>query len=261
VATVAAFWIVAGLAATTRVSGLALWLSIRMLMLPLAAVVAWQMWWLSKSVDSLSTRWRQFVLVTTVAAWCSLVQFPFTYPTYFAYVAPLVLLATIALAGVSGRPAPIFRAIALAGYCAVGAAMRPRIFPARDIEPGPRALLPPPKGGILISIDEATRYGELVRLLKMHARGPYMLATPDVPEVYFLSGLKNPTRTFFEGFDFPPTAPVDVLKKIDEFGITAVVINHHPQFSDTLSAALADSLVRRFPQTQSLGRLEVRWHE
>jgi serine/threonine protein kinase len=86
-------------------------------------------------------------------------------------------------------------------------------------------------------------------------------AAPDLPEVYFLSGLENPTRSFFEGYDYPLSSPRDVLKQIDEHRITAIVINHSPQFSFPLPPELEDSLVRRFPETKRFGSLEVRWQE
>jgi len=254
------FWIIADVAATSDLPGVLLWLSIRMLMLPLSVVVAWYICQAPRHEESRSIRSKQFVLVATVAAWCSLVQFPFTYPAYFAYVAPLVLLAAVALADVNGRPAPASRIVTLAGYCALAATMRPRIYPNRPVGPGPMTLLMPPKGGILVSADDANRYREVVALLKAHATGPYTLATPDLPEVYFLSGLRNPTGTFFEGFDFPPTPSTEILKTIDRNRITAIVINHRPPFSQRLAPGLEDSLGRRFPETQSLGQLEVRWH-
>ena len=68
-----------------------------------------------------------------------------------------------------------------------------------------------------------------------------------------------PTGTFFEGFDFPQTPPAEILRTIDAHRITAIVINHHPPFSQELAADLEDSLARRFPLAQSLGQLEVRW--
>jgi hypothetical protein len=52
---------------------------------------------------------------------------------------------------------------------------------------------------------------------------------------------------------------MDVLKQIDERGITSIVINHSPQFSSPLPPAAEDSLVRRFPETKRFGPLEVRW--
>ena len=85
--------------------------------------------------------------VVSGAAWCSLIQFPFTYPTYFAYVAPLVIVAAIALAEVNGRLSPTLRGITLAGYCAFAFIMRPRIYPERSVEPGPLSTLTPPRAG------------------------------------------------------------------------------------------------------------------
>jgi len=257
--TLLGLWILADVAAFSRLPGLFLWLSVRMLMLPLAILVAWHVLNLSTRTEAPSIRSRQLVLVASIAAWCSLVQFPFTYPTYFAYVAPLVIIAAIALAEVNGRVSPTLRAITLAGYCAFAVIMRPRIYPARSVEPGPLTALTPPRGGILVAPSDARHYQELVTLLNAHSRSRFTLAAPDLPEVYFLSDLNNPTRSFFESLDYPPTEPSDILKKIDEHGISAIVINHRPQFSAPVRADLEDSLIRRFPQTQSVGPFEVRW--
>ena len=254
-----ALWIVADMAAFSPLPGLFLWLSVRMLMLPLAILVAWHTLNLARRTEAPSTESRRLILVASIAAWCSLIQFPFTYATYFSYVAPLVIIATIGLAEVNGKLSPTLRVITLAGYCAFACIMRPRIYPERSVEPGPLTALTPPRGGILVAPSDARHYQELIALLTTHSRSHYTIATPDLPEVYFLSDLNNPTRSFFESLDYPATAASDVLKKIDEHGITVIVINHRPQFSAPVPADLEDSLGRRFPLEHSIGPLEVRW--
>jgi hypothetical protein len=254
-----AFWIAADVASFARVPGTLVWLSVRMLMLPLAALIALHLWDLSSSGEQASHQSRRLVLVTCVAAWCGLVQFPFAYQTYFAYVAPVVILAAMALAAVNRRPSPIIRLVTLSGYCVFALIMRRNIYPERLVDSGELAELRLPRGGILVPAGDALQYEAVAALLNEHSRSRFTLATPDLPEVYFLSGLENPTRTFFEGYDYPPSNPLDVLKKVDEHGITAIVINHHPVFSSPLPAALEDSLMQRFPEARSVGPFEVRW--
>jgi hypothetical protein len=199
--------------------------------------------------------------MTCVAAWCSLVEFPFASPIYFAYAAPLVIVTVMALADVTARPAPILRLATLGGYCVLALIMRPRVYPRPAMEPGPFTKMTLPRGGIAVSAVDAARYQDVVSLLSEHSRGRFTLATPDLPQIYFLSGLENPTHTFFEAYDYPPTSPLDILPKIDRYGITAIVINHEPVFSSALPAAVEDSLAHRFPEAQSVGPLEVRWRQ
>jgi hypothetical protein len=250
---------IADIAAANRLPGLLIWLSVRMLMLPLAVAVTWHVWGLSRSARWPSERTRQLVLVASVAAWCSLVQFPFAYPTYFAYAAPLVIATAISLSEVTHAIPRAFRLVALCAYGVFGLVVRSRIYPERSVNSEPVRELRISRGGIRVAASDADTYEQLVTLLKTHARGGFTLATPDAPEVYFLSGLMNPTPTFFEVFDDRPADAAEFLKQIDDHAITAIVINRHPQFSLPVSPDLRDSLIRRFRQGTSVGELDVRW--
>ena len=87
------------------------------------------------------------------------------------------------------------------------------------------------------------------------------MATPDCPEIYFLSGFRNPTRTFYEAFDEEPMTAARLLALIDRRGITVVVINLQPEFSPGLDARLVRALTDRFPHAATAGRFMVRWAE
>ena len=69
-------------------------------------------------------------------------------------------------------------------------------------------MLSPDRGGLRVGAEEQDEYERLVAELRAHASSGYMYATPDCPEVYFLSGLRNPTRTFFDFFDEPWAGPL-----------------------------------------------------
>ncbi|MGH7751588.1 MAG: hypothetical protein ACREN5_02130, partial [Gemmatimonadales bacterium] len=90
------------------------------------------------------------------------------------------------------------------------------------------------------------------------ARGGYTYAAPDCPEVYFLTGLRNPTRTIFEFLE--DTVDVErTLSAIEAAGVTAIAINRDPNFSGPLPAALEAALLERYPRQDSTGRFVVRW--
>ena len=96
-------------------------------------------------------------------------------------------------------------------------------------------------------------------LLQGHARGGFTYAAPDCPEIYFLSGLSNPTRALFD-FIEPRERSVDrVLPALTRVGVTAVVINREPEFSGRLPKDLDAELTTRFPQSEEVGRFTVRW--
>jgi hypothetical protein len=97
--------------------------------------------------------------------------------------------------------------------------------------------------------------------VRAHATGEYIWAGPDAPEVYFLSGKRNPTRTLFDFFDDPTERSARVLTAIDRHDVRAIVIHLGAAFSGPLPPALQDSLARRFPNADSAGSFQIRWRE
>lgn len=234
------------------------WLSVRMLVLPLSIIVAAR---IAKDTSNpeLEHRRDAMVLVTCVAAWCSLTQFPFGAPIYFSYVAPLVILAAVAVARVLDRPAPALGLPVIMSYAAFALAVRPQLYP-RKPELSPDAeRIDLPRGGIYVWPDEKTRYTTVVNLLHQHAGSPWILALPDVPEVYFLSGYKNPTHAIYDVFEDTTNRTMRVLTLAERHDVHTVVINRDPQVSLPIDGALNDSLARRFPESQTVGAFEVRW--
>ena len=116
------------------------------------------------------------------------------------------------------------------------------------------------RGGVDVPADQARSYGALVERLRAHARGGYTWASPDSPEVYFLSGLANPTRTLFEVFDDPPNRPDDVLRILDAHGVTAIVLGA-PSFSPPISPEMYAKLSARFPHAEDVGPFQLRWRD
>ena len=117
------------------------------------------------------------------------------------------------------------------------------------------------RGGLRVSAEDSEQYEELVAVLLRVAKGGFTYATPDCPEVYFLSGLRNPTRTMFDFFDDPEGRTGRILEALEQRQVTAIVLNLTPEFSPPPSPELAARLAARFPQRRDIGRFVVMWRE
>jgi len=117
-----------------------------------------------------------------------------------------------------------------------------------------------PRAGITMSPDDRIQYAQLVGLIQQANRGKrYIYAGPDCPEVYFLSGTSNPTRTLYEFLR--PARPSDTIRLLEQRGVDVVVINHAPGFSGPLNPTLARAFERRYPYSAVAGHFVVRWRE
>lgn len=202
---------------------------------------------------------RRLVLMGSVAAWCALVQFPFAPAVYFAFVAPLVILTFVAAAAITRTPSRQHQLVILVGYLAVGVVGRNVVYPSKP-QPGPYVTIPLARGLIRISRADSAEYSQVVALLRLHSRSHHTLALPDAPELYFLSELDNPTRMLYDVFaDSATDSSGRLMQLAHDNGITAIAINRQPKFSAPLSVALHDSLSRRFPESRTIGRFEIRW--
>jgi hypothetical protein len=204
------------------------------------------------------------MLLLSVTALCSLVQFPFASPIYFCYVAPLVALSALALV-CHLRPAATTVPMAVTAFYlafamwlvntsslyGMGTVYRPYFRTER--------LTPARGGGLEIPRVQAMGYNYVIPLLREHARGGYTWASPDCPEIYFLSGLRNPTRSLFEFFEDSTGHTERVLHALDARGVTAIVMNRTPGFSPDISDELAGALAQRYPVAERVGNFLVRW--
>jgi hypothetical protein len=129
----------------------------------------------------------------------------------------------------------------------------------RYLAPIPSQPLALPRGGIDVPNHMAPGYRALVTVLQRHARGGYTWASPDCPEIYFLSGLRNPTRSVFDFFDDPHQRTERVLEALDRHKVTAVALNRHPVFSAPFPPDLVAGLQQRYPYSTEVGPFQVRW--
>lgn len=241
------------------------WFSVQNV-LPLLAIAAVAVLWRERAADESEPLLRpRLMALLCVMALCNLVQFPYFVANYFCYVAPLVLLTAVALSAYLRIASRAVVGLVMAFYLAfaVTRANRTTLYTmAVYYRPYlPTTVLALPRGGIEVPTPHAAAYRPLILLLRARARGEYTWASPDMPEVYFLSGLKNPTRTLFDFFDDTTGRSARILSALDSHGVTAIVLNRAPAFSAPLSDDLIAALEQRYPFGADVGPFQVRWRQ
>lgn len=212
--------------------------------------------------DALLHRAR-VVLLLGVTALCTLVQFPYSAANYFCYVAPLIVLTAVALLRSLPRLTPA-APTALVAFYAAFAVVRTNGSPLYRmgeayLAPVPSQPLAMERAGIDIPSYQAPAYRGLVTMLRQRARGGYTWASPDCPEIYFLSGLRNPTRSLLDFFDDPRQRGPRLLGALAAHDVTAIVLNRMPAFSPPLTNDLVVALEQRYPFAADFGPFQLRW--
>ena len=216
-------------------------------------------------------RRQQLFLVLAMGATFSLVQFPYAHGIYFCYAAPWVVLALTAVVLAQPRaPRRLFLAVLV--FYALFAVLwlnrgyvRHLGFAYTHVEQETEMGLE--RGGLRISLPLALFYRQLVGHVQARsADGAYVYAAPDCPEVYFLAGRRNPTRTFYDFLDHdfgvdPPGRRQRILRLLDERGVDVVVLNWEPEFSLGVQRDLGAALQERYPQSVQLPPFTVHWRE
>ena len=113
---------------------------------------------------------------------------------------------------------------------------------------------------IRVSPTQRVVYLETSALLRAHARGQYIFAGPDTPEIYALTGLRNPTRSLFDVLDPSNSARgKHLLDTLEERHVTAIAINSSPAFSVPLGRDVVARLRSGYPHHERVGSFEIRW--
>src|SRR5262249_38833601 len=140
------------------------------------------------------------VLLALVTALFSIIQFPFAHLIYFGYVAPLAILLA---ANLLFRVLPSHRLLlgSLAAFLILFGilVLRTRLLtvPAkRDYASATLGLSR--TGPLKVSQSDAAEYRELIPFVKSLAGDQQIIAGPDCPQVYFLTGIANPTPVLFD---------------------------------------------------------------
>ncbi len=196
------------------------------------------------------------------AALFGLVQFPFAGAIYALYVGSLIPLVVLALVAVGGKkahlPGTVLLVFALAfGVRWLGTGNMVTVGfggyeTRRDTE-----RLRMDRGGIRVTPEERDEFELLVATLQQLAPGEATLAFPDAPEVYFLSGLRNPTGVLFDFFAEDEGRVERLLSTLDEHDVSVVVIKLNPSFSGRPPPALMEELEARYPIAVEIGHYLV----
>jgi hypothetical protein len=202
-----------------------------------------------------------FMLLAVTAA-CNLIQFPYSASIYFCYVVPLLILCVLGLGNLVDKASrPILAGVFGVALLYAVWDLTPRFLLNRG-EPyaptGPAYVLPR-GGGLRLYSDEARENAEVVSIIAQHARGNYIYATPDCPQVYFLSGFRNPTRTLFDFMDEPAGRTQRILASLHAHDVNLVVINYAAGFSGPLPQDLREEIDKEFPERTNTENYEIRW--
>jgi hypothetical protein len=211
-----------------------------------------------------SEKRKQIFLLLAVTAACNLIQFPYSAPIYFCYVVPLLILSASALGTViEEQPRLVLAALFCISSLYAVVNITPRFLYNHGESSTAHALNPssviPRIGSLRLHGPDLLENEELVSLVTQHARGNYIYASPDCPQVYFLSGFRNPTRTLFDFLDEPMGRTGRILAMIHAHRVNLVVINHAPSFSGPVAPDLLGALEHEFPERAMVGDFEIRW--
>lgn len=210
---------------------------------------------------------QQVMLLFSVMATCTLIQLPFSVAIYFCYVAPLLVLSLLGLFSIPLHPTRPILGLVLAFYLAFAVF---RVTPGflysmgyhYQPDPETQPLQLPRAAGLRVDPAQAQEYEQLIPEIQAHAgTSGFMYAAPDCPEVYFLAGKRNPTRTMFDFFDNASGRTARVLQAIDDHQVQVVALYSQPEFSPPVAPDLMAALRRQFPQARQIGRFEVRWRD
>ena len=200
---------------------------------------------------------QRIMLLISLAAVCTLVQYPWAASIYLSYSLPLTLLAAVAIVATARRqPGTYVLAAAMFFYLLFGVVMLvPDYVYEFTHKVGRMDELHLQRAGGL-RINYAANYEGLIRFLQQHSPNGLMYAGNECPELYFLSGLKNVTR------DDGGALPEEVLKALQSDDLKLVVINEEPLFpASTMNPEIRAEVMRKFPHSLQTGIFHVFWRD
>lgn len=238
------------------------WYSAWSLLFAIVGMSAWTLWRSDEAAGAGADDNRALAL-TAGAVGLALVEYPFAAPIYVLYSLPLVFIAAAAWQHRLPWTHPRLRAALLLFFIAFGALrVIPGAFsfmgtfyvPSRNL-----STLALPRAGLAIGRGDAETYAALIPFVQQVAAGRSVWAGPDAPEVYFLGGFPNRTRTLFDFFDADSIAAVPLPARLQRLGVDVVVVKTAPSFSPRLSDTLRAAIAAEYPNTRTIGGFEVHW--
>ena len=198
---------------------------------------------------------QQVVLLVSLAATCSLVQYPFAAAIYLSYMVPLTLLAIVAIVSTGKRQRGTYALASVVGlYLVFGVvSLVPLYIYELTSTVGAMQMMQSPRAGGL-NIQGAVFFDDLARFLHEHSPNGLMFAGNDCPELYFLSGLKSVAH------DDTGASPDEILKVIQSDDMNLVVINDAPYFPGAaMRPDVKAEVIKRFPHVTRFGIFSVFW--
>jgi len=199
----------------------------------------------------------------SMLAWASLVQFPFGAPIYFCYTTPLIVIAAVVTAGNTGalRRTLVGGLAALLLVFSLAVMNRGYVYNLGQeyLSYDAGTALDLPRADLFVGGDDAATYRRVVELVRFYRVSGNLVAGPDCPEVYFLTGQFSPSGTLFDFFatDESETKGLQALPGWTDAEV--VVMNHRPIFSPRLTTRAIRRIRRMFPNMEEVGPFEVRW--
>jgi hypothetical protein len=200
---------------------------------------------------------QRIMLLISLAAVCTLVQYPWAASIYLSYSLPLTLLAAVAIVSTARKQPGTYVLAAVTGfYLLFGVLMLvPDYVYEFTHKVGRMDELHLERAGGL-RINYAANFEGLTRFLQQHSPNGLMYAANDCPELYFLSGLKNVTNN--DG----GAPPEEVLKALQSDDLKLVVINEAPLFPTArMNPEIRAEVMRKFPHSLQTGMFHVFWRE
>lgn len=200
---------------------------------------------------------RKVLLLVGLAVTSQLVQVPFAGFPYFLFVAPLGVLATVAvLAQARGGARGVL--VFWGAFLVVAGAWRPTttyLIPRG----GQWAVLPFERGGLKVSLLDSIRFSQLADVMRTRPPGP-IVVIGDAPEVPFLLERRSAFRAIYDVVsDSAGRNPENLMRGISRDGVQTVVIRRNGGTRDSLARGQAEMLRQEFPVVRMLGPFEVRW--
>ena len=205
-------------------------------------------------------------LLLALAAFVALVQFPFGAPVYFCFVAPLAVLAWLAMfrhTALRASAGRVFPVALLAGIVGFGFVVNHSVLYRDGTRPdgNPQTVvLDRDRAWIRVSPSHRDVYLEVMALLRAHARGSYVVRRPGHARDLRADGASQPDAIALRrARSIDSARGAALLETLDERRVTAIVINSLPAFSEPLEPDVVARLRSAYPHQRRVGPFEIRW--
>lgn len=199
-------------------------------------------------------------LLTVLPFFVSLVQFPFAGAIYFFYAAPLLL--TSVLVAIHYQPWVPRKALAtIAVFLIVLSCVRyHNHLPVVSLHPAyrggyPEAQLASNRSELRIEARMANAFNRMQEVVRNHtSKDEVVFATPDAPEVNFLTGRPSLNGVMYEFFHDKLYEDLDALsRELAIKDVNLVVLKERPEFSPVVSDEFRVKVLGDFDTLETIG--------